>query len=174
MRPGQSCPGVVLLTRLLRVRLMASMRPGQSCPGVGGHMLIVAGRGPRASMRPGQSCPGVVRGIIDGIARDVGFNEAGAIMPRSGAGAAWDESRKTIAASMRPGQSCPGVATRSTRSGSSERSRFNEAGAIMPRSGSYDLRRRLVGSPASMRPGQSCPGVGGAVASTETFARWLQ
>ena len=45
-----------------------------------------AGRGnrPAASMRPGQSCPGVVRGIIDGIARDVGFNEAGAIMPRSG------------------------------------------------------------------------------------------
>ena len=40
---------------------------------------------PAASMRPGQSCPGVVqvcdRGRVD---RDPGFNEAGAIMPRSG------------------------------------------------------------------------------------------
>ena len=40
----------------------------------------------RASMRPGQSCPGVGAGVWSARGRDVGFNEAGAIMPRSGLG----------------------------------------------------------------------------------------
>ena len=36
-------------------------------------------------MRPGQSCPGVVRWAWDREAPAmIGFNEAGAIMPRSG------------------------------------------------------------------------------------------
>ena len=62
-----------------------------------------------ASMRPGQSCPGVgspTSRIADGGAP--GFNEAGAIMPRSGVPVIlvfWENQR------------------------------FNEAGAIMPRSG---------------------------------------
>ena len=61
-------------------------------------------------MRPGQSCPGVVR-----TARQArpsagwGFNEAGAIMPRSG---------RFILPPGREMRDC-----------------FNEAGAIMPRSG---------------------------------------
>ena len=38
----------------------------------------------RASMRPGQSCPGVVRKESERHANDYCFNEAGAIMPRSG------------------------------------------------------------------------------------------
>ena len=65
----------------------ASMRPGQSCPGVGPLDLIAFTEDRRASMRPGQSCPGV-----DGGGRSLGhqdgdcFNEAGAIMPRSGRG----------------------------------------------------------------------------------------
>ena len=44
-----------------KMREDASMRPGQSCPGVGGGIGIVGEDGP-------------------------GFNEAGAIMPRSGGG----------------------------------------------------------------------------------------
>ena len=61
------------------------MRPGQSCPGV----ALALGRQrtglPPASMRPGQSCPGVVAAVEDLYARILaGFNEAGAIMPRSG------------------------------------------------------------------------------------------
>ena len=40
---------------------------------------------PVASMRPGQSCPGVDPADLHGLRRaDRGFNEAGAIMPRSG------------------------------------------------------------------------------------------
>ena len=62
-----------------------------------------------ASMRPGQSCPGVDRRVLGDVSLHRGFNEAGAIMPRSG----W--------------------VTRVPFSGSS--CRFNEAGAIMPRSG---------------------------------------
>ena len=59
------------------------MRPGQSCPGVGFFTLTRA-RTRRASMRPGQSCPGVDGGIVLIDAGQRGFNEAGAIMPRSG------------------------------------------------------------------------------------------
>ena len=60
------------------------MRPGQSCPGVDVHLVPVRGD-ESASMRPGQSCPGVGRepGRIDGRIV-LSFNEAGAIMPRSG------------------------------------------------------------------------------------------
>ena len=61
-------------------------------------------------MRPGQSCPGVGGGFFPethGVGS--GFNEAGAIMPRSGGDERLGRSRPE-----------PG---------------FNEAGAIMPRSG---------------------------------------
>ena len=65
--------------------------------------------------------------------RAAGFNEAGAIMPRSG-----QTTRNPIArefkASMRPGQSCPGVDS-GKRAGFAAYTGFNEAGAIMPRSG---------------------------------------
>ena len=44
---------------------------------------------------------------------------------------------------MRPGQSCPGVGLPAPRSGSSSTGCFNEAGAIMPRSGSI-----LAGEPS--------------------------
>ena len=37
-----------------------------------------------ASMRPGQSCPGVVSSDTETTIGSDGFNEAGAIMPRSG------------------------------------------------------------------------------------------
>ena len=62
-----------------------------------------------ASMRPGQSCPGV-DSVCDTLRSrpDASFNEAGAIMPRSGS--AWKAPAR--------GRRC-----------------FNEAGAIMPRSG---------------------------------------
>ena len=60
-------------------------------------------------MRPGQSCPGVVTAVPTAAASRGGFNEAGAIMPRSG----------------RP----------PSRSSKQSRESFNEAGAIMPRSG---------------------------------------
>ena len=60
-------------------------------------------------MRPGQSCPGVASGRTVAEVPQLRFNEAGAIMPRSGS---------------RP----------STRP-KPDSSRFNEAGAIMPRSG---------------------------------------
>ena len=74
---------MVLLVEAREV--LASMRPGQSCPGVdppgaGARALI----GP-ASMRPGQSCPGVARSREAGQSPNgICFNEAGAIMPRSG------------------------------------------------------------------------------------------
>ena len=64
------------------------------------------------------------------------FNEAGAIMPRSGEGER-PFSYGVEPASMRPGQSCPGV-------------------AYAP------VRPEAVAAVASMRPGQSCPGVAGA------------
>ena len=42
---------------------------------------------------------------------------------------------------------------------------FNEAGAIMPRSGQWFPRgMRIAPIEASMRPGQSCPGVGPSAA----------
>ena len=67
-----------------RGREHASMRPGQSCPGVGRRRRRGANAPGLASMRPGQSCPGV--GNLDGRQRSAMacFNEAGAIMPRSG------------------------------------------------------------------------------------------
>ena len=61
-------------------------------------------------MRPGQSCPGVVSEHIEaGLDSLRRFNEAGAIMPRSG-----------LDPPVPGPGTCPG---------------FNEAGAIMPRSG---------------------------------------
>ena len=62
-----------------------------------------------ASMRPGQSCPGVASSDPQLKGSALRFNEAGAIMPRSG----------------RPETAPP----TETATG------FNEAGAIMPRSG---------------------------------------
>ena len=60
-------------------------------------------------MRPGQSCPGVAGGDPALTLQGRGFNEAGAIMPRSGE-------------SGIPGLRLVALC-------------FNEAGAIMPRSG---------------------------------------
>ena len=66
-----------------------------------------------------------------------------------------------IAASMRPGQSCPGVVATGDEHDIRARIGFNEAGAIMPRSGTHSPSRMSgIARPASMRPGQSCPGVG--------------
>ena len=62
------------------------MRPGQSCPGVVTWSVKSGGQLGGASMRPGQSCPGVVGAVptADMTAGVDSFNEAGAIMPRSG------------------------------------------------------------------------------------------
>ena len=152
-------------------------RSGRSRPG---------GRlpGGLASMRPGQSCPGVARPSRPEAPPPCGFNEAGAIMPRSGrtmcsrqypgapgfneAGAIMPRSGpRTIRAmveteeraSMRPGQSCPGVAIACLESVHHRGNGFNEAGAIMPRSGPPVGGSRPNRGRASMRPGQSCPGV---------------
>ena len=59
---------------------------------------------------------------------------------------------------MRPGQSCPGVDAPSCAL-SRPRRCFNEAGAIMPRSGNEHESGGGFRILASMRPGQSCPGV---------------
>ena len=161
MRPGQSCPGVVLHVTASGISggrgfneagaIMprsgagserappppptASMRPGQSCPGVGTRPRAPARARVTASMRPGQSCPGVGRRPILTPATANGcFNEAGAIMPRSGHAREKDVPRVASAG-------------------------FNEAGAIMPRSGADVARDRILARVASMRPGQSCPGV---------------
>ena len=111
-------------------------------------------------MRPGQSCPGVaIRASWCPSERCGCFNEAGAIMPRSGCPTALDRT-SAYRCFNEAGAIMP-------RSGDSSEARhderdycFNEAGAIMPRSGSCRAshsRRRA--RPASMRPGQSCPGV---------------
>ena len=71
----------------LRERLtggLASMRPGQSCPGVVGAAGARGSSRAMASMRPGQSCPGVAGSRSSGGSGNLSFNEAGAIMPRSG------------------------------------------------------------------------------------------
>ena len=184
MRPGQSCPGVgktgvnvcvatacfneagAIMPRsgpgarpVAPGVALASMRPGQSCPGVA-QSIYGARESGIASMRPGQSCPGV--GGAAGLQPQPGqprFNEAGAIMPRSGArdSAPRDsvDRRFNEAGAIMPRSG-------SRRERPSERvsiPSFNEAGAIMPRSGTEgggpQDERRL----ASMRPGQSCPGV---------------
>ena len=86
------------------------------------------------------------------------FNEAGAIMPRSGAGFRKDAAPEPIrfneagAIMPRSGSRTPAPRSRSSTC-------FNEAGAIMPRSGQTAPARRGAAEPASMRPGQSCPGV---------------
>ena len=90
----------------------------------------------RASMRPGQSCPGVARNAdrsTSGAYVGVCFNEAGAIMPRSGDSRLEDVRERLLC--------------------------FNEAVAIMPRSGQRPIYRGGAERRASMRPGQSCPGV---------------
>ena len=87
----------------------------------------------RASMRPGQSCPGVVAHDEVDDGRAGRFNEAGAIMPRSGRRHQIGLPEGRVA-SMRPGQSCPGV-------------------------GWVDQQLIPAELHASMRPGQSCPGV---------------
>ena len=135
MRPGQSCPGVAIATEWLPpVTTFASMRPGQSCPGVGGHR--------RPSRKHSRR----------------GFNEAGAIMPRSG----WpfiSAFEMSSPASMRPGQSCPGVAVDpEPPPGLGERASMRPGqscpGVAITPAGCTDRQAR-----ASMRPGQSCPGV---------------
>ena len=63
-------------------------------------------------------------------------------MPRSGLVTA-PASPSTVLASMRPGQSCPGVARAAYSSHDSSSQRFNEAGAIMPRSGYQRQMERL-------------------------------
>ena len=109
-------------------------------------------------MRPGQSCPGVVDIDVDWRGAGACFNEAGAIMPRSGktprrsrsgprwsfneAGAIMPRSGGNVVANEKEHENC-----------------FNEAGAIMPRSGDENQHVGCGGRRASMRPGQSCPGV---------------
>ena len=57
-----------------------------------GLSLVVLGLDPDpASMRPGQSCPGVAGIWADSTTPGPRFNEAGAIMPRSGAFAGRDD-----------------------------------------------------------------------------------
>ena len=112
-------------------------------------------------MRPGQSCPGVGRSRCIHGRRQKRFNEAGAIMPRSGT--RWHAgTTRRLLASMRPGQSCPGVAWRHGHHHVQGAASFNEAGAIMPRSGHDPRNGRTSARTASMRPGQSCPGVVGS------------
>ena len=90
---------------------MASMRPGQSCPGVDGVEgdetrtagALQKGRGNHAPEWNAARPP-----IHSG---QPSFNEAGAIMPRSGPDAPPDSPGAPVA-SMRPGQSCPGVDSR--------------------------------------------------------------
>ena len=67
-------------------------------------------------MRPGQSCPGVAFRRVEPYGGCPCFNEAGAIMPRSG------DALRYLCHTGPP--------------------RFNEAGAIMPRSGEKCARRR--------------------------------
>ena len=76
---------------------------------------------------------GTVPVVSPSCASRLCFNEAGAIMPRSGRGST--VGRRAHAPS------------------------FNEAGAIMPRSGQRGPSRHERAPEASMRPGQSCPGV---------------
>ena len=87
-----------------------------------------------ASMRPGQSCPGVGLSRADRIRRCCGFNEAGAIMPRSGIA--------SITSTVPVAQCFNEAGAIMPRSGLGRAARlpdamprFNEAGAIMPRSG---------------------------------------
>ena len=76
------------------------------------------------------------------------FNEAGAIMPRSGL----------------TGAPICGLIIEC----------FNEAGAIMPRSGKSHWAAAVVRELASMRPGQSCPGVAGIAIRLEAIRQKLQ
>ena len=112
-----------------------------------------------ASMRPGQSCPGVAVGRAALAAARPCFNEAGAIMPRSGGHrlarqrdrhACFNEAGAIM---PRSGVLRPSLTPRAVTC-------FNEAGAIMPRSGQGQEHRGEQLLLASMRPGQSCPGVG--------------
>ena len=137
------------------------MRPGQSCPGVVAAEVLSSECVMTASMRPGQSCPGVASTAMRGLfIFRLSFNEAGAIMPRSGRGAEapglppLDGFNEAGAIMPRSG-SCPAGCRRQFPPCS-----FNEAGAIMPRSGWCNARVDRPISKASMRPGQSCPGVG--------------
>ena len=120
-----------------------------------------------ASMRPGQSCPGVA--FDPSYTKTVGvsnarFNEAGAIMPRSGRES---ESLHTPPALSPCFNEAGAIMPRSGQHSQIAASTvgrvvsFNEAGAIMPRSGQIAPRRCVLSGPpgASMRPGQSCPGV---------------
>ena len=71
---------------------------------------------------------------------------------------------------MRPGQSCPGVGSTGAKSSRLTAPCFNEAGAIMPRSGREPGGNPIPAELASMRPGQSCPGVGRASRPDEPVA----
>ena len=51
---------------------------------------------------------------------------------------------------------------------------FNEAGAIMPRSGLHGIAHTVERAIASMRPGQSCPGVVSALRETDAPHLLLQ
>ena len=103
-RSGRRAPG------FNRRRSGASMRPGQSCPGVASQSRDHETLRERASMRPGQSCPGVAPDrYAPSDTRKHCFNEAGAIMPRSGGSESGGPRGGRARASMRPGQSCPGV-----------------------------------------------------------------
>ena len=91
-------------------------------------------------MRPGQSCPGVeFRRSGTKHLKLASFNEAGAIMPRSGRRAP-DRVHHAPA-------------------------RFNEAGAIMPRSGHETLRERQVHMRGFNEAGAIMPRSGSAPAT---------
>ena len=84
-----------------------------------------------ASMRPGLLCPGRRAAAMGSSCVMGSFNEAGAVMPRKGAGGGGGLPRRP-GASMRPGLLCPGrwggqVMIIAWLLG------FNEAGAVMPR-----------------------------------------
>ena len=91
-------------------------------------------------MRPGQSCPGVGGAERDDIPSGrTGFNEAGAIMPRSG----YPTIAPTIMMASgfnEAGAIMPRSGAFNTSSSQREVSGFNEAGAIMPRSGLQRVR----------------------------------
>ena len=117
----------------------------------------------------------------------MGFNEAGAVMPRKVASSSRsvglsasasmrpgllcpgrEDARAVVvragAASMRPGLLCPG---RHHRPGApqSAGAGFNEAGAVMPRKARRAWRTGTGQGRASMRPGLLCPGRPEIVAS---------
>ena len=85
----------------------------------------------QASMRPGHVCPGNRGMAPEDAPEGLGFNEAGACLPRKRRGRKSGDGRRGRA-SMRPGHVCPGNAALG-EDDDVPRARFNEAGACLPR-----------------------------------------